>query len=111
MSAPSVAMGALALGALAVGALAIGALAIGRLRILRADADRLHLGTVEIDDLTVKRLRVIETADEMDGSNEVERACFSDHELGKERAPLFLQCSPCLAQPLHEHRVGDPRVA
>ena len=70
MSAPSVAMGALALGALAVGALAIGALAIGRLRILRADADRLHLGTVEIDDLTVKRLRVIDTADEMDGSNE-----------------------------------------
>ena len=43
-----------------------------RLRILclRADADKLHLGTVEIDDLTVKRLRVIETADEMDGSNE-----------------------------------------
>jgi len=63
-------MGALALGALAVGALAIGALAIGRLRILRADADRLHLGTVEIDDLTVKRLRVIDTADKMDGSNE-----------------------------------------
>jgi hypothetical protein len=49
---------------------AMGALAIGRLRILRADADKLHLGTVEIDDLTVKRLRVIETADEMDGSNE-----------------------------------------
>ena len=59
---PSVAIGALALGALAVGALAIGALAIGRLRILRADADRLHLGTVEIDDLTVKRLHVIESA-------------------------------------------------
>jgi len=70
VSAPSVAMGALALGALAVGALAIGALAIGRLRIFRADADRLHLGTVEIDDLTVKRLRVIDTADKMDGSNE-----------------------------------------
>ncbi len=70
MSAPSVAMGALALGALAIGALAIGALAIGRLRILRADADKWHLGTVEIDDVTVKRQRVIETADEMDGSNE-----------------------------------------
>jgi hypothetical protein len=28
--------------------------------------DRLHLGSVEIDDLTVKRLRVIETA----GNNE-----------------------------------------
>jgi hypothetical protein len=61
-SAPSVAIGALALGAFAVGALAMGALAIGRLRILRADADRLYLGSVEIDDLTVKRLRVIETA-------------------------------------------------
>jgi hypothetical protein len=60
-SVPSVAIGALALGALAVGALAIGALAIGRLRILRADADKVHLGTVEIDDLTVRRLRVIET--------------------------------------------------
>jgi len=42
--------------------LAIGALAIGRLRILRAEADKLHLRTVEIDDLTVKRLRVVETA-------------------------------------------------
>ncbi len=62
VAAPSVAIGALALGALAVGALAIGALGIGRLRILRADADNLHLGTVEIDDLTVRRLRVIEHA-------------------------------------------------
>jgi hypothetical protein len=65
-SAPSVAIGALALGAFAVGALAIGALAIGRLRILRADTDQLHLGSVEIDDLTVKRLRIIETT-ETDG--------------------------------------------
>lgn len=55
-------LGALALGALAVGALAIGALAIGRLRVLRADADTVHLGKLEIDDLTVKRLRVIEHA-------------------------------------------------
>jgi hypothetical protein len=55
---PSVAVGAL--GALAIGALAIGALAIGRLSILRADADKVRLGTVEIDDLTVRRLRVIE---------------------------------------------------
>ncbi len=66
---PSVAIGAVALGALAVGALAIGALAIGRLRVLRADADRLHLGTVEIDDLTVRRLRVVETT----GKDEVPR--------------------------------------
>lgn len=63
VSLPSVAAGALAIGALALGALAIGALAIGRLRVLRADADRLHLGTVEIDDLTVKRLHVIEKAE------------------------------------------------
>ena len=69
-AAPSVAIGALALGALAVGALAIGALAIGRLRILRADADRLHLGTVEIDDLTVKRLRVTENATDEDQGGE-----------------------------------------
>jgi hypothetical protein len=59
---PSVAIGALALGALAVGALAIGALAIGRLRVLRADADTVHLGKLESDDLTLKRLRVIEHA-------------------------------------------------
>src|SRR5262249_384619 len=60
VSVPSLATGALAIGSLALGALAIGALAIGRLRSLRADADRLHLGTVEIDDLTVKRLHVID---------------------------------------------------
>jgi hypothetical protein len=59
---PPVAVPSVAIGALALGALAVGALAIGRLRILRADADRLHLGTVEIDDLTVKRLHVIESA-------------------------------------------------
>jgi hypothetical protein len=52
-SVPSMATGALAIGALALGALAIGALAIGRLRVLRADVNRLHLGTVEIDDLSV----------------------------------------------------------
>jgi hypothetical protein len=35
-------------------------LAIGRLRIVRGDAEEVHLGTVEIDDLTVRRLHVIE---------------------------------------------------
>jgi|GEM_PF-7093555 len=54
-------MGALAVGALAIGALAIGALAIGRLSIRRADAQKLRLGEVDIDTLTVRRLRVIET--------------------------------------------------
>lgn len=60
----AVATGALAVGALAVGALAIGALAIGRMKIRRAEAQTLRLGKVEIDDLTVKRLRVIETVTE-----------------------------------------------
>jgi len=31
-----------------------------RLSIIRASAENVHLGTVEIDDLTVRRLRVIE---------------------------------------------------
>ena len=49
------AVGTLALAAIAVGALAIGALAIGRLAIGRARVRR-H----EIDELVVRRLRVIE---------------------------------------------------
>jgi hypothetical protein len=53
VSTPAVAVGSLALGALAVGALAIGALAVGRLDIRQA-----RLRKVEIDDLTVRRLRV-----------------------------------------------------
>lgn len=69
VSTPAVAMGALALGALAIGALAIGALAVGRLSILCARAEKVHLGTVEIDDLTVRRLRVIETVPQ-DGAPE-----------------------------------------
>jgi hypothetical protein len=60
VSTPAVATGALALGALALGALAIGALAIYRLRIDRADAREVHFGKVEIDDLTVRRLHVVE---------------------------------------------------
>ncbi|MCP4388508.1 MAG: hypothetical protein GY802_09440 [Gammaproteobacteria bacterium] len=60
----AVASGALAIGALAIGALAIGALAIGRLSIRRAEAQELHFGKVKIDDLTVKRLHVVETTAE-----------------------------------------------
>jgi hypothetical protein len=56
VSTPALAVGAFALGALAVGALAIGALAIGRLEIRKA-----RLGEVEIDELTVRRFRVLET--------------------------------------------------
>jgi hypothetical protein len=51
----TLAVGSLAVSALAVGALAIGALAVGRLEIRKA-----RLGKVEIDDLTVRRLRVVE---------------------------------------------------
>jgi hypothetical protein len=49
------AVGALALAAVAVGAVAIGAVAIGKLAIGRARVRRL-----EIDDLVVRRLRVVE---------------------------------------------------
>jgi hypothetical protein len=48
-------IGALALGALAIGAVAIGALAIGRLSVRQA-----RFGRVVIDDLVVRRLKVLE---------------------------------------------------
>ena len=48
-------VGALALGALAIGAVAIGALAIGRLNVRYV-----KLGRVDIDDLVVRRFRVLE---------------------------------------------------
>lgn len=50
------AAGALAIGALAVGALAIGAFAVGRLSIGRA-----RVRCLEIDELTVHKLRVTHT--------------------------------------------------
>ncbi len=49
----AVALGAAALGAVAIGALAIGRLAVGRLVIKRA-----RFGVLEVDELTVRRLRV-----------------------------------------------------
>ena len=52
---------AIATGALAVGAIAIGALAIGRMVIGRLAIQKARLQTVEIGDLTVRRLRVLET--------------------------------------------------
>ncbi|HEY4043522.1 MAG TPA: hypothetical protein VGM32_16975 [Rhodopila sp.] len=54
----AVAIGALALGAVAVAALAIGRLAIGRLALRSGHVERLTIG-----DLTVVRLRVIETVE------------------------------------------------
>jgi hypothetical protein len=51
---------ALALGAAAVGAIAIGALAIGRLAVGRLAIKRARFGALEVDDLVVRKLRVIE---------------------------------------------------
>lgn len=62
MSVGALAVGALAAGAFAIGALAIGALAIGRVKVGRAEAQSLRFGKVEIDDLTVKRLHVVDAS-------------------------------------------------
>jgi hypothetical protein len=51
----ALALGALALGAIAVGAVAIGALAVGRLRVRQA-----RFGRLTVDDLIVRRFRVLE---------------------------------------------------
>jgi hypothetical protein len=51
---------ALALGAAAVGAVAIGALAIGRLAVGRLTIKKARFETLEVDELTVRRLRVLE---------------------------------------------------
>jgi len=60
LSAPSSQLLALALGAAALGAVAIGALAIGRITVKKA-----RFGTLEVDELTVRRLRIVE----YEGSN------------------------------------------
>ena len=51
----ALAFGALALGAIAIGAMAIGALGIGRLRVRDA-----RFGRLAVDELTVRRFRVLE---------------------------------------------------
>jgi hypothetical protein len=56
----AVALGAAAVGAVAIGALAIGRLAINRLAINRLTVRKAQFGTLEVDDLTVRRLRVVE---------------------------------------------------
>jgi hypothetical protein len=48
---------AVAAGAVAIGAIAIGALAIGRLVVKRAKFDRMEIG-----ELTIRRIRVIESS-------------------------------------------------
>jgi hypothetical protein len=50
-----VALGATAVGAMAVGALAIGALVIGKLAVRNA-----HFKTLTIDELTVRKLQILE---------------------------------------------------
>jgi hypothetical protein len=59
---PPVSAPAVASGALALGVLAVGALAIGRLEIRQA-----RLRKVEIDDLIVRKLRILEEAAAEDG--------------------------------------------
>jgi hypothetical protein len=51
---------ALALGAAAVGAVAIGALAIGRLAVGRLVIKKARFGALEVDELTVRKLNIIE---------------------------------------------------
>jgi hypothetical protein len=51
---------ALALGAIALGAVAIGALAIGRLVVGRIVIKKARFGALEVDELTVRKLRVVE---------------------------------------------------
>jgi hypothetical protein len=57
------ATGGLALGALAGGAMALGALAIARLAIGKMAVGHAHLGKLEVDDLTVHRLRIVDGAE------------------------------------------------
>ena len=69
---PAVASGATALGTAAVmsmaaGALAIGALAVGALAVGALEIRKARLRKVEIDDLLVRRLRVLEEPGEESG--------------------------------------------
>ena len=57
---PGASLLALALGAAALGAVALGALAIGRVVVNGLVIKRARFGAIEVDDLTVRRLRVVE---------------------------------------------------
>ena len=57
---PTASLLALALGAAAFGAVAIGALAIGRLAVGRLVIKKARFGALEVDELTVRKLHVIE---------------------------------------------------
>jgi hypothetical protein len=60
---PAVSLLALALGAAAFGAVAIGALAIGRLAVGRLVIKKARFRALDVDELTVRRLRVVEHED------------------------------------------------
>lgn len=60
----AVVSGAVALGAFAVGALAVGAFAIGSLAIGRMAVGKARIRHLEIDELTVRRLKLIEISQE-----------------------------------------------
>jgi hypothetical protein len=57
---PGAGLVALALGAAAVGAVAIGAVAIGRLAVGGLVIKKARFGALEVDELTVRKLRVVE---------------------------------------------------
>jgi hypothetical protein len=57
---PAASLLALALGAAAFGAVAIGALAIGRLAVGRMVIKKARFGALEVDELTVRVLRVLD---------------------------------------------------
>jgi hypothetical protein len=59
-AAPATSVLVLALGAAAFGAIAIGALAIGKLAIGRVTIKRARFAALEVDELTVGKLRVLE---------------------------------------------------
>src|SRR6266516_625061 len=59
-AAPAASMIALALGAAACGAIAVGALSIGRLALGRVTVKRARFEAFEVDELTVRKLRVHE---------------------------------------------------
>ncbi len=57
---PAASLLALALGAAAFGAVAIGALAVGRLVVGRLVIKKARFAALEVDELTVRKLRVVE---------------------------------------------------
>jgi len=57
---PAMSLLALALGAAAFGAIAIGAVAMGRLAVGRLVVKKARFGALEVDELTVRRLRIVE---------------------------------------------------